>query len=144
MRVVVVPAGGVQSPEINEAIRSFLQKHALPGVQVHVDDCVKEYFSLSVTVRVKTDEFIAEEVGKAVASALADHFTLNNRKLGQHLYLSEVYKVVEGIQGVENSICVLNSNQAEQVIKAGDESTVIYLDTSAGSGLTVSAEEYLP
>ena len=144
VRVVVVPAGGVQSPEINEAIRSFLQKHALPGVQVHVDDCVKEYFSLSVTVRVKTDEFIVEEVEKAVTSALADHFTLKNRKLGQHLYLSEVYKVVEGIQGVENSICVLNSDQAEQVIKAGDESTVIYLDTSAGSGLTISAEEYLP
>jgi len=38
----------------------------------------------------------------------------------------------------------LNSDQAEQVIKAGDESTIIYLDTSAGSGLTVSAEEYLP
>ncbi len=157
VKVVIVPADGVQSPEIRKAIRSFLQKHALPGVQVTVGPFVEKRFSLSITVRVKTDEFIAEEVEKAVASALVDHFTLKNRKLGEHLYLSEVYKIVEGIKGVENSKCdifeqpsesdVSKGKKALQVIKADDESTVVYLDTDADenpSTLTVTIEEYLP
>ena len=147
MVVVIVPAGGVQSLEIRKAIRSFLQKHALPGVQVSVDPFVEERFSLSATVRVKTDEFVAEEVEKAVAAALVDHFTLQNRKLGEHLYLSEVYKVVEGTQGVENSICVLNDDASLQLVRAANESTIVYLDTDADenpSTLSVGSEEYRP
>jgi len=157
VKVVIVPADGVQSQDIEDAIGSFLQKHALPGVQVTVDPFEPALFDLSVTVRVKTDEFIAEEVEKAVTSALTDHFTLKNRKIGKHLYLSEVYKVVEGVKGVENSNCEifeqpseqdeLKEKKALQVIKAGDESTVVYLETNADknpSTLTVNAEEYLP
>jgi predicted phage baseplate assembly protein len=145
--VVIVPAGGVQSLEIRKAIRSFLQSHALPGVRVTVDPFVEERFSLSITVRIRTDEFVAEEVEKVVASALSDHFTLQNRKLGEHLYLSEVYKIVEGIQGVENSICVLNGVENLQIIEAENESTVVYLDTGADenpSTLTVTHQEYQP
>jgi len=157
VKVVIVPADGVRSTEINEAIRSFLQKQALPGVQVTVDHFVEKRFSLSITVRVKTDEFIAEEVEKAVASALVDHFTLKNRKLREPLYLSEVYKVVEGVKGVENSNCEIFEQPSEQdeskekkalqVIKAANESTVVYLDTNADknpSMLTVTHEEYQP
>jgi predicted phage baseplate assembly protein len=147
VKVVIVPAGGVHSPEINDALCSFLQKHVLPGVQVTVDDCVKKRFDLSIIVRIKTDEFIGEEVEKAVASAVADHFTLKNRKLGEHLYLSEVYKIVEGVQGVENSVCVLNYKENLQVIKAKNESTVVYLDTGADenpSALKVTHEAYSP
>jgi hypothetical protein len=144
VRVVIVPAGGVKSPDINEAIRSFLQQHTLPGVLVTVDDCVKKRFSLSIIVRVKIDEFIAEEVEKAVASALIDHFALKNRKLGQHLYLSEVYKIVEAVLGVENSICVLKNATTQQLIRADNESTVVYLDTHDGSTLEVTHEVYRP
>ncbi len=145
--VVIVPAGGIQSAQIRKTIRSFLQKHALPGVQVSVDPFVEERVSLSLTVRVKTDEFVADEVQKAVATALVDHFTLQNRKLGEHLYLSEVYKVVEGVRGVENSICVLNEDESLQIVTATNESTVVYLDTEAEtnpSRLEVAFEEYLP
>jgi hypothetical protein len=144
VRVVIVPAGGVKSPDINDAIRSFLQEHALPGVQVTVDDAIKKYFSLSIIVRVKIDEFIAEQVEKAVDSALIDHFALQNRKLGQHLYLSEVYKIVEAVQGVENSICVLKNATTQQLIRADNESTVVYLDINEGSTLDVTHEVYQP
>ena len=147
VKVAIVPAGGVTSEDIENDVENFLQKHALPGVQVTVDDCVRDRFSISITVRVKTDEFVAEEVEKSVASALSDHFTLQNRKLGEHLYVSEVYKIVEGTQGVENSICVLNDDNTLQLIRADNESTVVYLDTDADenpSTLTVTAEEYLP
>ena len=76
-----------------------------------------------------------------------NHFTLRNRGLGTHLYLSEVYKVVEGVNGVENSICVLNDDESLKVIEAVDASTVIYLDTETPvtpSSLIVTVEEYQP
>ena len=153
VKVVIVPAGGVPSQDISDAIGSFLQSHALPGVQVEPEDFKPNRFGVKAIVRVKTDEFVAEEVEKEVISALSDHFTLKNRRLGEHLYLSEVYKVVEGVQGVENSICVLNDDNDNnddntlQLIRADDERMVIYLDTDAvdnPSTLTVTAEEYLP
>lgn len=144
VRVVIVPAEGIESREINDAVTAFLQKHALPGVQVVVDNFVKERFSLSVTIRINTDAFIADQVERAVAADLVDHFALRNRKLGEHLYLSEVYKIVEGIQGVESSKCVLNKEKTLQLIRADDERTVIYLDIDGGSTLTVTHEEYRP
>jgi len=144
VKVVIVPAGGITSEDIEKDMENFLQKHALPGVCVEVEPFIPVLFDLKVTVRVKSDEFIPEDVDKAITFALSDHFTLRNRKLGEHLYLSEVYKIVEGIQGVENSICVLNGDKAEKVIEADDESTVIYLDTRAGSTLDVTHEEYRP
>jgi len=162
VKVVIVPADGVTSSEINDAIKTFLHKHAMPGVHVTVEDFNRVLFNLTVTVRVKTDEFIAEEVEKAVSSALVDHFTLKNRKLGEHLYLSEVYKVVEAVKGVENSKCEISEKLSAsdvfkgskalqfvktgdlQIIEAADESTVVYLDTKAGSTLTVTHKEYQP
>lgn len=145
--VVIVPAGGVQSVEIRKAVRAFLQKHALPGVQVSVETFVEVRFSVSITVRVRTDAYVAEEVEKAVAAAVVEHFTLQNRKLGAHLYLSEVYKIVEGIQGVENSICVLSDDASLQLVRAGSASSVVYLDTDSDenpSKLAVNSEEYRP
>lgn len=165
MKVVIVPTEGVTSDDIKDDIEKFLQKHALPGVQVAAENFDPVLFNLDVTVRIRTDAFIADEVEKAVASALMDHFTLQNRKLGEHLYLSEVYKIVEGILGVENSICEIFEQTSEQnesqgkkalqVIKADNNSTVIYLETdpekippppplTKASTLTVNAEEYLP
>jgi predicted phage baseplate assembly protein len=163
VRVVVVPAGGGQSPEIRKAIQTFLQKHTLPGVQVTVEPFVEKRFSLSIAVRFKAEEFLAEEVEQTVTAALVEHFAIGNRKLGEHLYLSEVIKIVEGVQGVENSICVMtdieivegvenytcirNEEEGLQLIEAKNDSTVVYLDTEAEkcpSVLTVTLEEYQP
>lgn len=146
VRVVIVPAGGVTSTTTEDEVEDFLQKHAMPGVQVTVDDCFRVRFSLSITLRVILDAFVATDVKNAVLIALQEHFALKNRKLGQNLFLSEVYKVVEFIEGVENSICVLNNNKQLSVIPA-DDSTVIYLDTEAKdtpSSIDVSVEEYVP
>ncbi len=145
VRVVIVPADGVHSPEVDAATRSFLQNHALPGVVVHVEPFDPVTFDLNVTLRVRLEAFVAEEVASAVAKAVTETFTLKERKLGAHLYLSEIYKVVEGVKGVENSICVLNDDPALQRLDAKDDRTVVFLDTAAEpqpSKLVVVAEEY--
>jgi hypothetical protein len=61
--------------------------------------------------------------------------------------LSEIYKVVEGIKGVENSICEIKREDLTnpQVIRPEyankDAIKVLYLDPSK---LTVEYEEYRP
>jgi len=141
---VIVPAGGVAPTDVEIEVKNYLQKHALPNVQVTVSNFKALLFDLDLTIRIKVEEFIAAEVEAAVSAAISEHFSLRNRKLGQHLYLSEVYKIVEAIQGVENSIAILNGMNNLKVIEATDTSTTIYLDTNAGSSLDVATEEYLP
>jgi hypothetical protein len=166
--VVIVPAGGVQSDAVEADLATFLQTHALPGVMVSVSNFDPVLFDLIITIRVNYGAFIAEDVAQAVSGAVADHFALQRRKLGQHLYLSEVYKIVEGVSGVENSTCEIsehgppddlsgtnnasrvikgtasNGKKDLQVIEAKNQRTVIYLDPAAGSLLTVNFEEYQP
>ena len=170
VKVVIVPAGGIESPELEKFTQLFLQNHSQLGVQVIVENFSPVYFSLKVKIRVKTNEFLIEDVKRTVTSSLIDHFALKNRKLGEHLYLSEVYKIVEGVKGVENSKCEiykpfpknieeqdnqtievvtahLESRETEevqisQVIKADDDKSVVYLDLDADSTLEVIHEEY--
>lgn len=145
--VVVLTAGGIESSQVNESLGQFLQKHAMPGVKVLVENCIKRRFDLSITIRVISDAYVFSHVADAVTLAVSDYFSLKNRKLAEPLYLSEVYKVIEAVQGVENSICVINNDESLQVFKPDNESTVIYLDTRAEnnpSELIVNVEEYLP
>ncbi|MCK5354021.1 MAG: baseplate J/gp47 family protein, partial [Methyloprofundus sp.] len=142
VRVVIVPAGGGTSTDVENDVEAFLQQHALPGIQVTVEDCFRKRIGLTITIRVKSDQFALDNVKSRVRHALLNHFTLQNRKLGEHLYLSEVYKIVEGIQGVENSLCVLNNDDALQLVRATSASMVVYLDTNLGSILDVTHEEY--
>ena len=54
---------------------------------------------------------------------------------------------VEGIKGVENSVCkifALDSDVPQQIIRADRENMVVYFDTSEGSTVTVTTEEYEP
>ncbi|MCP4494539.1 MAG: hypothetical protein GY820_45655 [Gammaproteobacteria bacterium] len=142
--VVIVPASGAESTAINTSIQTYLQNHALPDVSVVVEGFLSQYASFSITIKVKTDEFIPSAVENLVASALAAHFNLENRKLGQSLYVSEVYKIVEAIEGVENSICILDGDSSLQLVSADDQRSLVYLDLENGSMLEVRAEAYQP
>jgi len=145
--VVIVPAGGDVSDDVKLSIQEYLQQHALPDVKVLVTgfDPVKVNFTL--TLRIKMQEFVTADVEDAVRAAIDDHFSLKNRKLGENLYLSEVYKVVENIKGVENSVCVINEDKDVQVVKASSTKTVIFFDRDAvtlPSELVIVSEEYEP
>lgn len=141
--VTVVPAGGVSSDDIIKDVRQFLQVHAMPNVQVAVEKFTPATdFKMEILIRVKSAEYLPAEIVKAVIAALKDRFALQRGKLGANLYLSEVYKVVEGVKGVENSVCrLIQGTDTRQVIEANDECTVVYLDSRK---LKVDPEEYLP
>jgi len=140
--VIVVPAGGVFSAEIKNDLETYLQKHALPAVQVRVESYTPKTVNLSVIIRVDTDAFVPQEVENDVAAEIIRQLGLQYRGLGKPLYLSEIYKIVENIEGVENSICTLN--EGVSVVRADDRGSLVHLDVIAGSSLDISSEEYRP
>ncbi|MFY0568242.1 hypothetical protein ACN28E_31025 [Archangium lansingense] len=140
IEVVVVPADGGKLGSLGPTLAAYLTAHALPGVDVAVKDYTGKPVHLSVTVEVKSTEFEPDGVARAVQAALLEAFSLRRRGLGQALYLSEVYKVVEAVQGVQSSLCVLEGASHAQRLNA-DAKSVLYLDPVA-SRLAVRAQEY--
>lgn len=109
MEVVVVPAGGGELGDLTNSLRDFIETNDLPGASVNVVNHVPVPFDLSITVQVDSTQYVPEQVAAAVRLALLDAFGLQKRRLGQPLYISEVYHVVEAVAGVANSTCLIGT-----------------------------------
>jgi hypothetical protein len=117
VEVVVVPAGGAELDPTAHTVdektlehllnqqAEFLRAHALPATAVTVRAYVPVLVDLDITVAVKSAEFDTERTLEAVRVALRSALALRARQFGQPLHRSELYKVVEAVQGVENSNC---------------------------------------
>lgn len=140
VRVVVVPAGGGELGALADSVRAFLSAHALPGVSIRIDPYQPVSFDLRIELQIVTAEYDPERVVEAVRARLLAAFGLRSRKLGQALRLSEVYRIVEGVPGVANSLCVLNSDPAKARVDAPADG-VVHLDAPESS-LTVLYREF--
>jgi hypothetical protein len=140
VRVVVVPAGGGQLGALAGQVRAFLEAHALPGVSIQVDPYQPVGFHLRVELQIVTAEFDPERVVDAVRARLLAAFGLRGRKLGQALRLSEVYRIVEGVPGVANSLNVLDSDPKKSRVDAPPDG-VVHLDATTSS-LTILYREF--
>jgi ornithine cyclodeaminase/alanine dehydrogenase-like protein (mu-crystallin family) len=126
LEVVVMAAGGGHLSEaLKQDLKAYLQARAQPGVAIDVTDYVRLAFRLKVTLRVRTEAFDAQTVKDAVLAALVAAFSEQRRELGQTLYRGEVYRVVDGVAGVENSDCDIlldaaTAAQLAQVAEIGD------------------------
>jgi hypothetical protein len=141
VEVVVVPANGGELGALEDTLSEFLHAHAVPGVEVVISRFQGDPVSLDVQVEVDTHAFSPDAVVRAVRAALLDALSLRRRQLGQPLYLSDVYKVVEAVPGVESSICVMAGTPGLQRKDAASGAHVIYLEPE-GHGLTVNFQEY--
>ena len=110
IEVAVVPAGGGSLGTLGEALQAFLTAHALPGVKVTVTPYQSVILDLKLTLRIKEQEYDPESVAKAVRQAVLDALSLRQAKLGKPLYRSDVFAVVEGVEGVANCRCEINPN----------------------------------
>lgn len=147
VEVVVVPADGGELGELKAILEEYLLSHALPGVQVSVTLFDSLRPQVDVTIQVDSDQYDPEELAAIVGTELLSRFSLKQRKLGQNLYLSEIYAVVEGITGVERSICNLKEwDEAEEawieqrVVKAGSQRRLVYV--RSGDVLMLPFKEY--
>ncbi len=105
IEVAVVPAGGGMLAGLGEQIANTLRSHALPGVKVQVSGYQAVIPSLEIEVSVKPDEYQPEVMVEAVRSALVSALALADARLGQPLFRSRLFAVVEAVTGVENSRC---------------------------------------
>jgi len=124
IEVVVVPAGGGSLGDLAGTLRNFLQEHAIPGVDIRILPCQPRSFTLEVQLSIDTG-YDPEEVQAVVKSSLATSFSLRRRKLGQDLFLSEIYKTVEAVPGVQHSQIIINGEEALQRMTADDKEVLI-------------------
>ncbi|MBT1076096.1 baseplate J/gp47 family protein [Geobacter grbiciae] len=125
VEVVVVPAGGGALGTLAATLTDFLVAHAVPEVEVTVLPYESRTFALEVLLTVDAAAYNPDVVTAAVKSALQDVFSLRKRRLGQDLFLSEVYQVVEGVTGVEHSVTVINGDRTVRRVAAGDREVLI-------------------
>lgn len=146
VEVVVVPAGGGALGPLAVSLTDYLLAHAVPGVQVTVVPYQSRSFSLEVVLSVNADEYNPDEVSAAARTALQQGFSLQGRKLGQDVFLSEVYRVVEGVTGVTHSVAVLDGDPSLRRISAGEREVitlgglVVSLDGASPAGSMSAAQ----
>lgn len=125
VEVVVVPAGGGELGTLGATLTRFLLSHAIPGIEVTVLPYQEVSFALEVLLTVDVEQFIPEDVVKEVEKALQEAFSLQKRGLGQDLFLSEVYAVVEAVAGVAHSVAVVNGDKTLRRKEATDRQVLV-------------------
>jgi hypothetical protein len=110
IRVVVVPAGGGVLGDLEKTLTDFLEAHDLAATRVEVVNHVAVPFDLEITVQVDSGEYLPEELRVRVQASLLASFSLKQRRLGQPLYPSEITAVVEAVEGVLNSQCLITDS----------------------------------
>ena len=152
--VVMAAGGGTPSEALKKDLRRYLLERAQPGVAIDISDYARLAFKLNVTIRVRTDAFDSQSVKGAVLAALEAAFSEQARQLGQALYRGEIYRVVDGVAGVENSDCSIVIDSATrallaQVVESGGKLLLAQPASGQclvfdGSGFAVVVEEYQP
>jgi hypothetical protein len=86
-------------------IQSYLEQHSIPGTPVSVVCYAPVLLNLSVSIMVDEAAYDKKQVELAVREHLASGLALQQRKLGQPLFRSEVIALLEAVEGVENGHC---------------------------------------
>ncbi len=156
VEVVVVPAGGGPLGDLEDRLAAYLEGAGLPGVQVRVRGHQAVPIHCRLSVQVAGEGVLPARVAEALRAVLLEAFSLRRRGLGQPLYLSELYAVVEGVPGVANAQVVLlpqpgpeptprplrRASGAIQVLRPAPHQ-VLYLDP-ARSTLAIATREFRP
>src|SRR5439155_711940 len=80
---------------------------------------------VDVELTVDQEMFVADEVREAVKEALRHAFALAQRRLGQDVFLSEVYKVVENVTGVAHSTVTVNEDRNLRRLMTPDDTVQV-------------------
>jgi uncharacterized phage protein gp47/JayE len=153
--VVMAEGGGTLSTALKSDVQAYLQARAQPGVVVTVSDYERLTFEIQATVRAVTDVHDPQTVMDNVRTALLTAFSEESRQLGQALYRGEVYQVLDGVAGVENSDCTIVLDPVPdgvRVARSGNEiltarpgpGQCLVLAAEESTSVVITVEEYLP
>jgi len=109
VRITIVPANGGGISEIEQDLTEYILARALPGVEVELEGYVSLPIAVSAKVMVDTAAYDKSEVQAAAEAALASEFSLEQRAIGQTLYIAEVMAALERVEGAEANTITLFS-----------------------------------
>ncbi|WP_462160211.1 baseplate J/gp47 family protein [Pseudoalteromonas sp. GB56] len=114
LAVVIVPAGGGALGEVQQTLTATLMNQAQPGVNVVVKPYQPVVLSLDISIRVDAQAYNLDDVTAAVRAVLNDTFSLQHAEFGKTFYRSQLYQIVEAVEGVENADCVINNTFVDE------------------------------
>ena len=101
VEIIVVPAGtGELNDALKEEITTFIKARAVPGVKVAISPYEAIGLTMHANVFTDTSEFDKTDMQEACIAALVSAFSLETRRLGQTVYISEIAAVLERVEGV--------------------------------------------
>ena len=102
--IVVVPAnGGIVNETLEGDLIDFVESRSLPNIRVSITPYVTLALEMQVTIRVDTSRYEKTDVKDATEVALVAEFALNNRSLGQPVYVAEILAAMERVEGVSSA-----------------------------------------
>lgn len=98
--VYVLPKGGLPlTDDLRQKLQAYLNDRKMVTVQPWVRAPLPVAINISATVQVEPS-FFTEDVKAQVLAALQNMLSADAVSFGSNVYLSKVYEVVEGVQGV--------------------------------------------
>jgi hypothetical protein len=102
-----------------QALRQFGD----PNVLLQVDPCEVLLIVISAQVRLLQDYQI-DSVEPKIRATLLDYFSFDNRELGQPVFQSEVFSVIQAVTGVANvDLEIMDAVDEDKVLKVLDTSS---------------------
>lgn len=138
IEVVVVPAGGGSAEAIEETLTEFIQASTTPGISVSVTGFESVEVGIDIQLKVDSTQYVPEDIAAAVKQQVVAKLALSQRQLGDALYRGYLYELVEGIEGVQSSVCEIT--YARLVNGAADSQEP--LQVSGPGGVTMVIKPY--
>jgi predicted phage baseplate assembly protein len=92
-------AGATVEQDLYKKLVSAIQQAGIPGVPVTVVSYQARFFRLVANIQVDP-AYLPDLVLPAVEKELRGHFSFSNRSFGQPVALSEVFSVIQNVEGV--------------------------------------------
>ena len=99
--ITVVPVDGVTlDPTQSEGLQSYITERALPGTVARIHHFQPVSVKITASVRADFAMITEDDVIGAATFAIAEAFSLQNRSLGQPLFVAELLAELERLNGV--------------------------------------------
>ena len=104
VNIVIVPAGGgVVTLTLERDLIDFVESRTLPNLRVTIDGYKSLALRMHVKINVDASRYEKADVKDSTETALVAEFALNNRSLGQPLYVAEILAAMERVEGVSSA-----------------------------------------
>jgi hypothetical protein len=117
--------GGALAGELKEAVYAFFAQRSAAGARLRIRDHRSLPIRLALQITVQRDFTQADvlrrlwqALGAEESDGVLGYFHFDARELGEDLFLSSVYRIVEGTRGVDNTLATEFHIEGESAVVA--------------------------